>query len=358
MCRALFKFAPMTTPRVLHVGTDLRCKGGIASVLQTYRRNFPEFRHLPTNSPHGTLVGAFVLAGMLAALPVYRMCGYGILHAHGCMGKSYIRKRIVLRWARALGFKTIFHSHGGSIFEYAAAHNRDAMVRFLASQDAVVALSNGWKERFQAEFGLENVHVVFNPVERPSKAVVRKPLAEDVKIKILFLGRICRDKGLVDLVDAVLADLDFFRNNIELVLAGDGPEEEQLSQMIEQYGLNDFVTLPGSVTGEAKDALLRECDVMILPSYIEGMPVGLLEAGFYGMPSIATPVGGVPEIIQDGVNGRIVPVGDVAALAAAIKYYALNREVVPVQGREAARMSEKFAVNRVGEQLSGLYRTI
>jgi len=85
------------------------------------------------------------------------------------------------------------------------------------------------------------------------------------------------------------------------------------------HGLEGRVEVPGPIAEEAKDAAFRAADIYVLPSHVEGMPVGLLEAMSYGLPCVVTPVGGIASVVQDGVNGLLVPPRDSAALASAIE---------------------------------------
>lgn len=343
--------------KVLTVGPDINGLGGISAVLQMYRRNVPGFAFSPTNSRRGTIAGAFVLGATLLKLPFYRLAGYDTVHAHGGSGKSYIRKRIVLGWARRLGFRTVFHCHGGGFAVFAQSRGKERVSRELARYDAVAVLSGGWRRYFAGELGCRSVTVIDNMVELPAVPVERREVPEGEPVRFVFLGKLCRDKGVWDLLDALASERDSLDGRIKVSVGGNGDVDE-FRRRTAELGLEGMVEYVGCVYGADKDALLRRCDVMLLPSYIEGMPITLLEAGVYAMPSITTTVGGIPELITDGVQGTLLTPGDVPALAAAIKNYAGDRQLILRQGCAAAEAVRTHLPDAVNAQLDKLYDSL
>jgi glycosyltransferase involved in cell wall biosynthesis len=136
--------------------------------------------------------------------------------------------------------------------------------------------------------------------------------------RLLFLGRMVTDKGLYELLDA-FAGLRPRFPNLELVMAGDGPERGRLQQHACQLGAADAVHWPGFVSGAAKCRWLGSADLFVLPSYREGCPVALLEAMAMGLPVVASAVGGIPHVVEDGVNGVLIPEVSAATLGCALE---------------------------------------
>jgi glycosyltransferase involved in cell wall biosynthesis len=93
---------------------------------------------------------------------------------------------------------------------------------------------------------------------------------------------------------------------------------DEVRQLATQLDVSDRVVCPGWLNPERKNAELASGTVFILPSYAEGMPMALLEAMSWRLPVIATPVGGIPQVIEHDVNGLLVPPGDIDGLAANI----------------------------------------
>lgn len=341
--------------RVLTVGPDIKGQGGISSVLQAYARCFADFSYAATNSRHGSLGGALVLGGLLLKLPFYRLAGYKAIHAHGASRKSFTRKRIVLGWARILGFRTIFHCHGGGFRTFTAEVGRDRMQRFLDKYDAIGVLSEGWAEFFRDELKCRNVAVLPNIVE--DSGVRSATPHKDEPMRLIFLGKVCREKGCFDLLEALASRRDVFGGKVEVLVGGTG-ETEAFDARAKELGVSNMIKMLGWVGPEKKASLIAEGGVMILPSYIEGMPVSLLEAGVAGMPSIATRVGAVDELIEDGANGILLEAGDTAALADAIASYLESPELRVAHGAEARKRITGHLPDAVHRALDNLYESI
>ncbi len=135
---------------------------------------------------------------------------------------------------------------------------------------------------------------------------------------IVSIGRLSPEKGHADLVDALALATSHGRR-VTAVFAGDGPSRAELTARIQAAGLQDWVHLPGYVQQPAR--LLQDADLMVLPSHTEGLPNAALEAFALEVPVLATRVGGTPEVITDGVSGRLVPAHSPEALAAGITAY-------------------------------------
>ncbi len=340
--------------KVLTIGPDMRSLGGIASVLQSYANSMPSFTHCPSNSRHGTVVGAFALAYLLMLMPVYRLRGYEIVHVHGAQGKSWVRKKIIMHWARLFGFKTIYHSHGCWFADYAEKVGVDKIRKELARCSAVVTLTPGWSEAFARRIGYEGARNIDNIVELPLKEhpkELHKPLTA------LFIGRMCAEKGLYDLIEALAMRKDFFENRLKVLVAGAG-ESERFLAGIREAGLENIVEYIGPVFGQEKEDAFCRADFVLLPSHFEGLPICILEGAVRCMPSVATTVGGVPEFITDGVNGRIVAPKAPKQLSDVLADYVENPGQIAAQGAEARKSVLSHLPQAVVESLEKLYRDV
>jgi len=111
------------------------------------------------------------------------------------------------------------------------------------------------------------------------------------------------------LLAVLTAERSVFMDKVKLYVGGDG-EVEKLKKIIAENNLEHIVEYVGWVSGERKVELLKECDVYILPSYNEGLPISILEAMSYGLVVASTNVGGIPEVIENGHNGYLFEAGD------------------------------------------------
>ncbi len=139
-----------------------------------------------------------------------------------------------------------------------------------------------------------------------------------------------------------------------LIIAGDGPEREELERQIVQLGLTDTVHLLGNRDDVAY--LLAECDVFALSSIAEGMPLTLLEAMAAGLPVVATDVGGVASVVDAGVTGTLVPAGNPRALARALNAYVADEDLRRQHGDAGcARVATQFSLGTMVSAYRALY---
>ena len=134
--------------------------------------------------------------------------------------------------------------------------------------------------------------------------------------RLLFLGAFSEKKGAYDCVD-LFAKVASQMPEARLTMAGDG-ERQALMDYAAKRGLHDQISFPGWVRGEEKERLLRESDLLLLPSHAEGFPMSIIEGMAYGLPIVASKVGGIPQIVSEGENGFLFACGDTSSMADAV----------------------------------------
>jgi glycosyltransferase involved in cell wall biosynthesis len=161
-------------------------------------------------------------------------------------------------------------------------------------------------------------------------------------------------KGLETLADA-LPELLGAHPGASLVVVGDGPERGAFERQVAAAGIASRVHMLGEVTDVER--ALAASDLLLAPSWAESFPYSILEAMAFGLPIVATAVGGVPEAIEDGVSGRLVPARDPAALAAAAGDLLRDPQGARRLGEAAkARLQEKFSLAGMIEGTLRVYR--
>jgi glycosyltransferase involved in cell wall biosynthesis len=131
------------------------------------------------------------------------------------------------------------------------------------------------------------------------------------------VGRLAAEKGVPVLLAALVRAREV-RPSLTLTLVGDGSDRRSLEEEARALGLDEAVTFVGYRSQEEVAQLLSEASALVLPSFAEGVPVVLMEAMATGLPVVATRVAGIPELVEDGVSGRVVAPGEEEALAQAI----------------------------------------
>ena len=346
--------------------------GGIASVLRSYKPCFGSFNFV-SSYRSGKLLhklwydlgGLFKLAAMLAWDSVKSVFGkgrYRIVHIHTAAGGSFRNHRYYARIARLFGRKTIMHIHASSFKDYfqdSSDEGKSRIINTLNGVDKVVVLSDSWKGWFES-IGVsaegDRMVVLNNITARPSEPFV-KPAREENDLRLLFLGEIGPRKGIFDVLEAISAKKDSLEGRIVLRIGGNH-NEEALKEAIGRLGLSDMVTFEGFVTGGKKKDLLLWADVLVLTSYNEGLPISILEAMSYGNAILSTPVGGIPEVVDDR-NGILVPPGDLGEISDAILELAsLPKEDLGRLGEESRNKVAAFYPEQVMSRLNAIYKLL
>jgi colanic acid/amylovoran biosynthesis glycosyltransferase len=184
-----------------------------------------------------------------------------------------------------------------------------------------------------------------------------EPHAPSPALRILITARVVAEKGLGVLLDAV-AMLVQRGVMAEVVVIGDGPARSSLADRAAEIGLTERVQWLGFQPPAEVLRWLREADVFCLPSFAEGLPIVLMEAMAVGVPVVSTYLGGIPELVQNGVTGRLVPAGRSDLLAAAIQDLgesSADRDDMVKAARQ--RVEELHEIHRSAGQLVDLFRT-
>lgn len=174
-------------------------------------------------------------------------------------------------------------------------------------------------------------------------------------VELLFVGRLDQVKGVLVLFDAV-AGLVAEGRDVRLTLVGDGPQRADLERRTKELGLGARVEFAGYRSQAEVQEHLAAADVFVLPSFAEGVPVSLMEAMARATPVVATNVGGVTELVRDGVNGLVVAPGDVDALAAAIARLESDASLRAAMGADGERtVRAEFDSVTEASRLVGLF---
>jgi glycosyltransferase involved in cell wall biosynthesis len=355
--------------RVVMIGPSPQQRGGIASVVAAYVQAGLIERwdvKLVVSAADGSSsrwrkaqVAAWALLDYAGQLLLGRV---RLAHVHLSSYGSFWRKLPFCAITRAAGRPLVIHLHGGAFGDFYAQCGplgRACIGWCLRQADALIALSPSWQLRLQDLVGRSDVHVVPNPVSLPAAALMEAPAAtpQAQPQRLLFLGKVCAPKGVHDLLQA-LAMLRETCPNVHLTLAGDG-ELAQAWQWIDALALNDHVTLTGWVDGAAKQALWQQATLLVLPSHAEGVPMCILEAHSQGVPVVATRVGGIPDVVEHGVQGWLVPPHEPAALAQALLHLLQEPELRAELARNAqAATQARYAVGVVVQQVEAIYREV
>lgn len=346
--------------KILMVGPDLSLHGGIVSVVQGYLDcGLPErcdsFNYL------GTGVGSSKIGkslGFARALMRYvkALSSCDIVHLHISARGSFVRKSIMAHIAHKRGKSLILHDHDGefkkSFEEGGRRYRRDVRETFSIA-DRVVVLSEEWRDYFAENIcESEKIVVVHNGVEVPVR-----PCSPSSHQDVLFLGRLDARKSPDVLLRASRRVLACFPDT-KIVFGGDG-EVEKNEALAAELGIADHCEFLGWVSAVRREELFQRTAVYCLPSKNEGLPMSVLEAMAHGIPTIATAVGGVPQVIEDGVNGFLIDVDDEEALAERLSALLSTPNMRAEMGLDARRRIEQnFGIEKSIIELGHVYASL
>lgn len=321
-----------------------------------------------TESPQaGESAGRRILRHIMQARSVFRRARTRpgtIFHLHACSGATFFRCAVDLDLARLAGARTVLHVHGASFDEFyrnASAPVRALIRRTLSAADRVLALSSGWREKLLDMSPTASVEVVENAVEIPSVVGRRRATGGARPVEFLLLAKLDIWKGIEELL-AVCAALEAQGANYRVTVAGpDGSAgtAASLTRCVASMGLRHRVRFVGPKSGAEKEALLRDSDVYVQPSHHEGLPIAVLEAMARGLPIVATRVGALPEVIDSGRSGLLVPARSETELARAMGRMIAEepfRVSCGVAARETAEA--RFSLKRLRDDLAAIYSSL
>ena len=289
----------------------------------------------------------FLEAGIVA----WQMKRRNLKHLHNHFANS--SGNVTLLASMLGGFSCSFTLHGPAIFFEPKLWHLDRKIKealfiscisyYCRSQAMVFAPMEYWDKMHVIHCGIDPD--LFNLVSHQGQAR-----------QLLFIGRLASVKGLPILLES-LAQLKPNYPDLCLTVIGDGPEKDYLQQMVKELNIENQVKFVGYQSQESVRNYLQQTEIFVLSSFAEGLPVVLMEAMAAGVPVIATQIAGVSELVDNGVNGYLVPPGNVAALTEKIEKLIVSPELrtqFSLQGRK--KVEQEFNINDEVKRLSLIIR--
>jgi glycogen(starch) synthase len=264
----------------------------------------------------------------------------------------------------ATGLPLVVTLQGELTMDASQLYQRSAVARAMMRQaleraDAVTGCSQQTLDEAREFFGREFPgvsSVIYNGV-RLSDFADQAPY-QHARPYILAIGRHVPQKGFDQLIRAVALLRQQGRLNHDLLLAGDGPNHEELKQLARELGLESAVKFLGRVDRPRTVALFKGCTFFVLPSRHEPLGIVNLEAMAAGKAIVATRVGGVPELIQDNGNGLLVENNDLPAMARAVGQLMSDATLRDRLAAQSAQHASQFDWNVITDRYIELYQSV
>jgi L-malate glycosyltransferase len=289
-----------------------------------------------------------------------------LLHVHYAIPHSisaYLARQMLAEKNRRLPFVTTLH--GTDITLVGLDHSYLPITRFGIDQsDGVTAISNYLRDQTVQQFNVKReIEVVpnfvncdvYTPLSPEAREIGRARFAEPGEKILIHLSNFRPVKRAVDSVEILASVVK--EVPARLLLVGDGPDRSQAEWLARSKGIQDRIHFLGKQS--SVNELLPLADLMLMPSEMESFGLVALEAMACLVPTIATRVGGIPELIDDGINGRLFPVGDIDGMArAAIDLLSDDAKLaeLAVAGRRTAQ--QRYCASKIIPQYEEYYRRV
>lgn len=342
------------SPKVLVVATSSKTRGGITTVIHAHKTGDVwktyHCKWIETHIDRG--VGEKVWRFFISLMQfMFLIPFYDLVHIHLSKPHSNERKYVFFKLAKLFRKKIIIHLHIGNQIEsvwnnmYEKFFVQADMVLVLShvTEKVVMELLNGKKA---------NIKVLYN-------TTVTTPYMgkSNQQSYILFAGSLDHNKGFKDLIRS-FAKIANDHPDWKIVFAGNG-EIEKGEQLAKELGIDTQTVFLGWVNGEAKYTLFKEASVFCLPSYAEGFPVAVLDAWAYGLPVITTPVGGLPDVLDDGKNALVFQPGDTEHLSNHLERLISDDELRGAISQESLKLTQTvFSLENINQQLKVIYKEL
>jgi glycosyltransferase involved in cell wall biosynthesis len=316
-----------------------------------------KYTFVPVYLPHiRKLLG---ISGMITLIKELKDAHADIVHMEGLQLTGYFTM-VACRFANVK--RTLVAVHGSStasmcispwerkIYRWLEEDTLKHATRFYGVSDAILRLPS------LRRFDRKNAGRIYNmaPLEKAGEGTLRAAYDIDKgDIVVATTARIVQEKGFPYLAEAI--GKMSVRRNLWFVIVGEGNYLAQMKMKVRGFPNHDRVLFLGYRSDVLQ--ILSDTDIFVMPSLHETLGISLIEAGYMGIPSVASKVGGILEVIEDQVSGILVSPADSEALAAAITYLADHPEIRSAMGKEAKRIvEEKFDPSTISRQIDALYK--
>jgi glycosyltransferase involved in cell wall biosynthesis len=299
---------------------------GISAVTTFIIRNNPEYEylHFELGKTDGQYRGWMWLMRNIKAMCLWfwLMIRYRNIVVHFNLALtmlSLLRDLPLIFIAKISNKKILIHVHGGDYLEQNQPPKWAAFFLKLmfSGKKPKIVLSQFEKELVIKRYNAKNVHVVPNCIDLNEAIALERIKNYELPLKLIFIGRIDRNKGLDYIYQALSILKEEGNSNFRFTIAGSGPDKEEFVNKFTNL-LGTSFEYKGVVSGKEKTELLQNGNLFLLPSLFEGLPISLLENMSFGNVPVVTSVGSVGTVVTDRQNGLIVSKESAEEIAQAI----------------------------------------
>ena len=295
-----------------------------------------------------------------------------IVHIHTSVKIAVIKDMLIAAWLKYIfGARIILHIHNAMLESILISKSmplkRCQIWAIRKCSNRTILLSGNLLDQFMNISGKskskvrDHCIVMHNFTILPRRTKLVKKTRSD--LNIFFIGNVGVSKGVYDIIQAAkMLTKEEFDKTVYFTIAGpfDSKDEElRIKTLVCKLGVEKIVRFIGPVSGTEKEQQFLSADIFVLPSYGEGIPISLLEAMAYGLPVVVSNVGGIPEIVCNEIEGKIIKSGDVKELCSALSELIRSAETRKKMG-DAAKMkiATNYLVESYVQKLQKLYHSL
>ncbi|EPJ45709.1 MAG: hypothetical protein OFPII_25730 [Osedax symbiont Rs1] len=294
---------------------------------------------------------------LIVLYKIFNTCKlYDLVHINSTFdNRSFLRDCLIALVLKIRRVPFVFQFHGGKLGNVTLVNSQ--VFKFFVSNifftaREILVLTPIQQSQFEGVFGIEPLLIPnFLPYE---PAFFKKKLVTK-HINLLFLGRIDSKKGIYELISS----LKYFVDKpvkFHLTIAGDGPDRQNVERMVIDYKLSKYITFLGHIENEVKISAYHSSDYFILPSYEEAFPYSILESLSYSVPVLATDVGAITSVVENGVNGFIIDLPTSACIIKCLKVVLLSRSSYPEMSERSFESSLSYSLTAMNNSFSNIWR--
>jgi glycosyltransferase involved in cell wall biosynthesis len=336
-------------------------KGGIDRMMDAIRHEFRAHPRVNVDLKFVVSRGANIyLSPIVLARAVLRIVflqvwqGIDVIHINLSANASVYRKVVVAAVASALRIPYVIHLHSGEFGTFWDSCNeptRRWIDALFTNAKSIIVLGRVWSDLLVTRLPELRDRITVMP---NSTRAQRHDFRADGSVRILFLGRLGPAKGVGELLASF--EMIRHRNDWRATLAGDGAVTETRI-LVERLGFAGRVKVPGWLDDDGVTAELQAADILVLPSWVENLPMCVVEAFGHGLAVVCTPVGALPEIVEHERTGLLVPVRNAQALASALERLLTDAPLRVRLGIQArAQHAVRFEIGGYVDRLVGVWR--
>lgn len=281
---------------------------------------------------------------------------YDAVHLCSTASLSLIKDRLILGYAHRKGLKTFLHFHNGRVREIVSRKNWEScLLKWVLKVVDVPIVMDAFSFNALKAWNITTAVNLPNPLSAFVSQTITSchPLPKRVKGRLLFVGHIVDIKGVYELVEACTRMTDV---RLRMVGYAEGDVRQRLLAIASKRE-GDWLELTGGLSRENTIREILSADILIAPSYIEGFPNVILEAMACGTPIIASQVGGIPEMLDDGACGVLIEPRSIDAIVAAVDNFIKDEQKkneYAQLGKE--RVNRMYSISSVWNQLTSIWR--